>query len=169
MAAFFCRGFTDYAGLFYYGIVFGYLNTKESHMKTWFYLPLVLLGFILPGCTKTTNEVVIPNQTILYEINPNDWKLDNATGTYYFVIDAPELKNVNQTDGVVVSMARYSAGSSTVPQSFELLPQVIDTQSYFVIHDDSKVEIDIKGVNGATSLKPSNRVRIKIVFIPSVE
>ena len=137
-------------------------------MKTWFYLPLVLLGFILPGCTKTTNEVVIPNQTILYEINPGDWGYEQATGTYFYSIKVPELNNVNQTDGVVVSMARYSSGSTQVPQSFELLPQVIDNQSYFVIHDDQAVEVDIKGVNGATSLKPTTRVRIKIVLIPSV-
>ncbi|MBS0026964.1 hypothetical protein ACTJJ0_00500 [Chitinophaga sp. 22321] len=136
-------------------------------MKTWFYLPLVILGFILPGCTKTTNEVVIPNQTIIFEIAPDAWKFDNATSTYYFVKDVPQLNNVNQTDGVVVSMGRYTQGSSTVPQSFELLPQVIDTQSYFVIHDDQQVEIDIKGVNGATSQRPNTTVRMKIVLIPS--
>jgi hypothetical protein len=137
-------------------------------MKTWFYLPLLLLVFVFTGCTKTTNEVVIPNTTILFEIAPDAWGYDAPTKTFFYSIPVPELNNVNQTDGVVVSMARYSAGSTTVPQSFELLPQVIDDQSYFVIHDGKAVEVDIKGVNGATSLKPTTKVRVKIVLIPSV-
>lgn len=137
-------------------------------MKTWFYLPLLLLGFILPGCTKTTNEVVIPNQTILFEINPNDWGLEN--GVYFYSIPVSELNNVNQLDGVIVSMARYSAANPTVvPQAFELLPQVYNNQSYFIIHDDQAVEVDIKGVNGAASEKPTTKVRVKIVLIPSAQ
>jgi hypothetical protein len=139
-------------------------------MKTWFYLPLLLLGFILPGCTKTTNEVVIPNQTILFEINPADWGFDNNTGVYFYSIPVSELNNVNQLDGVIVSMARYDANAPTVvPQAFELLPQVYNNQSYFVIHDDQAVEVDIKGVNGATSQKPATKVRVKIVLIPSAQ
>ncbi|MGF6850476.1 hypothetical protein QFZ51_005711 [Chitinophaga sp. W3I9] len=139
-------------------------------MKTWFYLPLLLLGFILPGCTKTTNEVVIPNQTILFEINPNDWGFDAATGVYFYSIPVSELNNVNQLDGVIVSMARYDASNPTVvPQSFELLPQVYNNQSYFIIHDDQAVEVDIKGVNGVNSQKPATKVRVKIVLIPSAQ
>lgn len=138
-------------------------------MKTWFYLPLLLLGFILPGCTKTTNEVVIPNQTILFEISPNDWGQD-PDGTFFYSIPVSELNNVNQLDGVIVSMARYDAANPTVvPQSFELLPQVYNNQSYFVIHNDQAVEVDIKGVNGAASQKPATKVRIKIVLVPSAQ
>jgi len=136
-------------------------------MKTWFYLPLLLLGFILPGCTKTTNEVVIPNQTILYEITPDAWQLIN--GFYYYKIDVPELNNVNQLDGVVVSVARYAVGSTAVPQSFELLPQVFNNQSYSISHDDRAVEVYIQGVNGVVSQKPDTKVRVKIVLIPSAQ
>jgi len=56
-----------------------------------------------------------------------------------------------------------------VPQAFELLPQVYNNQSYFVIHDDQAVEVDIKGVNGAASQKPATKVRVKIVLIPSAQ
>lgn len=138
-------------------------------MKTWFYLPLLLLGFILPGCTKTTNEVVIPNQTILFEINPNDWGQD-PDGKFFYSIPVSELNNVNQLDGVIVSMARYDPANPTVvPQSFELLPQVYNNQSYFVIHNDEAVEVDIKGINGVASQKPAAKVRIKIVLVPSAQ
>ncbi|TWF32386.1 hypothetical protein FHW36_11659 [Chitinophaga polysaccharea] len=136
-------------------------------MKTWLYLPLLLLGFILPGCTKKTTEIVIPNQTILYQITPDAWGYDNSTGIYYYVIKTPELNGVSKTDGVIVSMARFSANGQT-PQSYELLPQVYNNQSYFVIHDDAKLEVDIKGINGAASVKPATAVWIKIVLIPSV-
>jgi hypothetical protein len=111
---------------------------------------------------------VIPNQTILFEINPNDWGLEN--GVYFYSIPVSELNNVNQLDGVIVSMARYDANAPTVvPQAFELLPQVYNNQSYFVIHDDQAVEVDIKGVNGAASQKPATKVRVKIVLIPSAQ
>lgn len=136
-------------------------------MKTWLYLPLLLLGFILPGCTKKTTEIVIPNQTVLYEITPDAWGYDNNTGTYFYSIPLPELKGVNQTDGVIVSMARYNASGQT-PQAYELLPQVYNNQSYFIIHDDANLEVDIKGINGAASVKPATKVRVKIVLIPSV-
>lgn len=136
-------------------------------MKTWFYLPLLLLGFILPGCTKTTNEVVIPNQTILYEITPDAWSLES--GFYYYKIDVPELNNVNQTDGVVVSVARYAPNSNAEPQSFELLPQVFNNQSYAISHDDKAVEVYIQGVNGVASQRPDTKVRVKIVLIPSAQ
>lgn len=137
-------------------------------MKTWLYLPLLLLVFVFTGCTKTTNEVVIPNTTISATVNPGDWKFDDVNKFYYVSISVPELNNVNQSDGVVVSIARYTQGSNAVPQSFELLPQVLGNLSYFVIHDFKNVEVDIKGLNGTASAAPTTAVIIKIVLIPSV-
>lgn len=136
-------------------------------MKTWFYLPLLLLVFVFSGCTKTTNEVVIPNKTILQPVNPNDWGFDAVNQLYFYSVPVPELNNVNQSDGVIVSIGRYEVNSSADPQSFELLPQVYGGQSYFVIHNGSAVEVDIKGVNGAASQKPTTKVWIKIVLVPS--
>lgn len=140
-------------------------------MKRWIYLPLLFLvaGFILPGCTKKYTETVIPSTTILYEINPGDWGYDAANDMYYYSISTPELQGVNQTDAVVVSMARYAANSSQEPQSYELLPQVYGGQSYFVIHNNSAVELDIKGIDGNRAAKPATRVRVKIVITPSVQ
>jgi len=137
-------------------------------MKTWLYLPLVLLVFVFSGCTKTTNEVVIPNTTISATVNPGDWKFDADNKFYYVSISVPELNNVSQSDGVVVSIARYAPGSSAAPSSYELLPQVLNNLSYFVIHNDRNVEVDIKGINGAASAAPTTAVIIKIVLVPSV-
>lgn len=135
-------------------------------MKTWLYLPLLLLVFVFSGCTKTTNEVVIPNTTVSVTLNPGDWEYDNVNKFYFKSINVPELNNVDQSDGVVVSIGRYDAAG--VLQSYELLPQVVGNQSYFVIHNDKFVEVDIKGINGAPSAAPTTKTIIKIVLIPSV-
>jgi hypothetical protein len=136
-------------------------------MKTWLYLPLLLLVFVFSGCTKTTNEVVIPNTTISVKLNPADWEFDSNNKFYFKSIKVPELNNVNASDGVVVSIARYDA-SGAEPKSYELLPQVLGNLSYFVIHDNQFVEVDIKGLNGTPSAAPTTPVIIKIVLIPSV-
>lgn len=137
-------------------------------MKTWLYLPLLLLAvFVMPACKKTTNEIVIPNQTILVEASPNDWIYDNTDQTYNFSTSVPELNGVNQLDGVIVSMARYAANSNVAPQEFEMLPQVYANQSYNVLHNDNTVFVQIKGINGVASAPPPTKVRIKIVLIPS--
>lgn len=137
-------------------------------MKTWLYLPLLLLAvFVMPACKKTTNEVVIPNQTILVEAAPSDWIYDNTDQTYNWSTSVPELNGVNQLDGVIVSMARYAANSNAVPQEFEMLPQVFANQSYNVLHNEKTVFVQIKGTNGVASAAPTTKVRIKIVLIPS--
>ncbi|MFY0254046.1 hypothetical protein ACDQ55_08855 [Chitinophaga sp. 30R24] len=140
-------------------------------MRTWLYFPLLLLGciFIMSGCKKTTNEYVIPNQTILYEINPADWQRNTSDGSYTYSISVPELQNVNQTDAVIVSMARYVAGSNAAPQEYELLPEVFNHQSYNVLHDNKYVFLQILGIEGYAAAVPPTRVRIKIVLIPSVQ
>ncbi|MEC5146573.1 hypothetical protein [Chitinophaga sp. 212800010-3] len=142
-------------------------------MKRWIYLPLLFLvaGFILPGCTKKYTETVIPSTTILYDINPGDWGYDATNDLYFYSIATPELKGIYQTDAVVVSIARFPANSTQEPNpfSFELLPQVYGGQSYFIIHNDAAVEVDIKGVDGNRSAKPATRVRVKIVITPSVQ
>lgn len=136
-------------------------------MKTWLYLPLLLLVFVFSGCTKTTNEVVIPNTTISATVNPGDWKFDAVNKFYYVSINVPELTNVNASDGVVVSIARYDVNGAA-PKYYELLPQVLNNLSYFVIHYGQTVEVDIKGLNGAPSSAPTTATIIKIVLVPSV-
>ena len=139
-------------------------------MKTWLYLPLLLLlGLTTLSCKKTTNEYVIPNQTILTEVDPGGWVYSSIDQTYNYSVDVPELNNVNQLDGVIVSMARYQANSNAVPQEFEMLPQVFANQSYNVLHDNQTVFVQIKGINGVASAPPPTRVRVKIVLIPSAQ
>ncbi|GEP91898.1 hypothetical protein CTE07_35430 [Chitinophaga terrae (ex Kim and Jung 2007)] len=121
----------------------------------------------MPACKKTTNEIVIPNQTILVEASPNDWIYDNTDQTYNWSTSVPELNGVNQLDGVIVSMARYAPNSSAAPQEFEMLPQVFANQSYNVLHNENTVFVQIKGINGVASAPPPTKVRIKIVLIPS--
>ncbi|NSL90650.1 hypothetical protein [Chitinophaga solisilvae] len=131
-------------------------------MKTWLYLPLLLLGFILPGCTKTTNEVVIPNKTILQDVPPNKWGVDG--NVRYVQIAVPELDATsNQLDGVIVSIARDGT-------LYELLPEVFDGESYNVIHSSQEkgfVTVELRGANGQLAKPVTKTYRFKIVIIPS--
>ncbi|MCW3467349.1 hypothetical protein [Chitinophaga nivalis] len=134
-------------------------------MKTWLYLPFLLLGFLFVGCTKTTNEVVIPNQTISYDVASSAW--EQVGSTFVVDFDIPPLNsNTNQSDGVIVSMARYN-NSGVLSSTFEMLPEVYENQAYSVLHNNGRVSIEVKGVNGAPTLRPPGKVRFKVVIIPS--
>lgn len=136
------------------------------YMKNWLYLPLLLLAVVFSSCTKTTNEVVIPNKTIFFDVSPSTWKLD---GTVYFVqfTDLPELtSDANQVDGVVVSVSRQSNGAYSF---YELLPEVFNNEYYNVIHEANRVTIELRGPNGTTAQVPNVNMRFKIVIVPSVQ
>ncbi|CAL1519879.1 hypothetical protein [Chitinophaga sp. MM2321] len=130
-------------------------------MKTWLYLPLLLLmGFTFSSCTKTTNEVVIPNKTIIQDVAANLWKLDDQ-GVYYIQFDVPELdQNTNQLDGVIVSIARDK-------NLYEILPEVYKNEYYNVIHQPGTIIVELRGPNGSQAAKPVDDMRFKIVIIPS--
>ncbi|MBC9932373.1 hypothetical protein [Chitinophaga qingshengii] len=135
-------------------------------MKNWLYLPLLLLAVVFSSCTKTTNEVVIPNKTIFFDVAPNSWILD---GDVYFVQfkDLPELtSDANQVDGVVVSVSRQSNGAYSF---YELLPEVFNNEYYNVIHETGKVTIELRGPNGTKAQVPNVNMRFKVVIVPSVQ
>lgn len=135
-------------------------------MKTWLYLPLLLLGVVFSSCTKTTNEVVIPNKTILFDAQPNNWTQD-PDGVYVMELDLPELdQNANQLDGVVVSMSRLANGAY---DQYEVLPEVFNNEYYNVVHIPGKLFIELRGPNNTTAQKPNVNIRFKIVIIPSVQ
>ncbi|WP_143307033.1 hypothetical protein [Chitinophaga vietnamensis] len=132
-------------------------------MKKWFYLSVLLLAVVFTSCTKTTNEI-IPNKTIIVPGNSGDWKYDGNTKSYYISISVPELdNNTNQTDAVVVSMAR-NGGSL-----YEALPEVYNNTSFTFIHQPGTVLIEAQGVNGSTIQLPPNNITFKIVLIPSTQ
>ncbi|QJB33223.1 hypothetical protein HF324_18275 [Chitinophaga oryzae] len=132
-------------------------------MKTWLYLPLLLLAVVFSSCTKNYNEV-IPNKTIFYDVSTTTWKLDNQ-GVYYVQFDVPELdQNSSQLDGVVVSVARQQNGGYNL---FELLPEVFNNEYYNVIHQAGTLLVELRGPNGTQAQKPTVNMRFKIVIIPA--
>jgi hypothetical protein len=128
-------------------------------MKILAFASLVLLTALLPSCTK--KEVVIPNQTILTDINPNNWQYDNTTKTYYVAIDMPEIdENVNETDGVLVYI-------SSGDQVYEALPEVYNGYSYTVLHAPGNITIEAQGADGSTVNPPNYPLHVKIVLVKS--
>lgn len=137
------------------------------YMKRWLYLlPLLMLAAVFSSCTKTTNEV-IPNKTIFFTMPPDAWKLDN-NGVYFMQFsngDLPELdQNTNQTDGVIVSIARQLNGQFDL---YELLPEVFNNESYNVIHQPGLLTVELRGPNNTVAQKPNVTMKFKIVIIPS--
>ncbi|NLR66208.1 hypothetical protein HGH92_18020 [Chitinophaga varians] len=135
-------------------------------MKRWLYLlPLLMIAAVFSSCTKTTNEVVIPNKTIFFTMTPDQWTLDN-NGVYFIQFNnLPELdQNANQNDGVVVSIARQQNGGYEL---YELLPEVFNNESYNVIHTTGKLVVELRGPNNTVAQKPNVTMKFKIVIIPS--
>ncbi|WP_113617555.1 hypothetical protein [Chitinophaga flava] len=132
-------------------------------MKTWLYLPLLLLGLVFSSCTKTTNEV-IPNNTFLFDVQPSGWTLDNQ-GVYFVQFNIPSLdRNANQLDGVIVSLARQQNGNFEL---YEMLPEVFNNENYNVIHQTGTLLVELRGPNNTRANAPNVPMRFKIVVIPS--
>ncbi|HVI47665.1 MAG TPA: hypothetical protein VM802_22530 [Chitinophaga sp.] len=129
-------------------------------MKTWLYLPLLMLGLIFTSCRKEeiTNQV-IPNKTILFTVRTSDWKaVPNTTNTYAVILPVSEIQAV--TDGVIVSIADLNGNT------FELLPEVVGNKSFNVIHYPGSVRVELASTNGAAIQLPQD-LTMKVVVIPA--
>ncbi len=129
-------------------------------MKKWLYSLLALVLLTAASCTKTTNEIV-PNTTIIVDVQSNQWKFDSSTGTYYISITTPEINTSNnQSHGILVAMSRDKT-------LYEALPEVYNNTSFTYIYQPGTVLIEAQGVNGAAIQLPTSALRFKVTIIPA--
>lgn len=130
-------------------------------------LPLLALLSTLvfaSSCKKeyyTTEVNEIPNQTIVYTVQPSGWSFNQADGTFITHINMPEIDNVVfDNDGVVVA-AMFG------DTDYEVLPQVYNGYSYTFYYRPGRLTISIQGSDGSQGVRPTNGIKFKIVLIPS--
>ncbi len=130
-------------------------------MKT-FMLPFLFLGAVLfSSCTKETNEVVIPNQTIIGSVATNMWTLNTGNNSYQATLNIPELDQ--QTVELDAIQVYISFGSNI----WEPLPQVFQGVSYLYSYSPGKLYLDAQNATGTAPVQVTAPMDVKIVIIKS--
>lgn len=126
---------------------------------TLFLLPLL---FIIASCKKTEN-VIVPNRTVLVDIKATDWTSDDGGKTFSANIQMPEITtDFNDYGGVLVYV-------SFDDQVYEQIPQVYNGITYSYTTEPGNIDIDIQSSLGDEVISPPGQViRVKIVLIDSV-
>ena len=136
-----------------------------SFMKSLLLLPMLLLGcvFTFSSCTKEeiTQQVVIPNKTIQFEVKPNAWTYDNTTKTYFAKLPIEEIDDyANQNSGILV----YISDDKIL---WEAIPDVINGSTYIYTYETGNLYLEIQNVDGTTRNPPTKSVFAKVVIVES--
>ncbi|SFD03069.1 hypothetical protein SAMN05518672_101123 [Chitinophaga sp. CF118] len=133
-------------------------------MKSFLFLPLLVLGVLFSSCRKEEiiQQVVVPNRTITTTVNPSDWKLDTDKNTYYVTISMPEIDGrVYNTNGVLV----YISFDGIV---YEAIPDVLFGSTFEVTHSIGSISIDSQNADGSLPANhPTAAITVKIVLVDS--
>ncbi|SFO75413.1 hypothetical protein SAMN05428949_6487 [Chitinophaga sp. YR627] len=132
-------------------------------MKSLLLYPLLLVLVFFSNCKKEITQVVQPNITILKTLQPDDWKYDAASNTYYVDIPVPEIDDhVVQTNGVLSYMT-----FNTTDIRYESLPDVLDGSTIVCFYEKGLYIIEIQGSDGSMVAPPSAAIGLKIVLVNS--
>ncbi|ATL47729.1 hypothetical protein COR50_11450 [Chitinophaga caeni] len=130
-------------------------------MKAYLFLPLLLVTMLSVSCTKTTNEYVVPNQTILFDLGADQWSFDANTNSYFAPISIPEIDvDVRDIDGVLVYI---SNPDGTV---YEAIPNVYNDISYTYVYEEGQLTLEAQGVGSVGAGNPP-RLLVKVVIVRS--
>jgi hypothetical protein len=130
-------------------------------MRSFLLCPLLLVVLLFSNCTKKVTEVVQPNLTILTTLQPNNWKYDAASGTYYNDVSVPEIDDrVVQTNGVLA----YITFDDLV---YEAVPDVLDGITFICRYQKGIFTVESQSADGSPSTAPTRAIGLKIVLIDS--
>ncbi|WP_421940971.1 hypothetical protein [Pedobacter sp.] len=116
-------------------------------MKKLTILMLCIATLGLVSCKKETIVQSTPNRTIVFDVNPNRWVLEN--GKYYLDLDIPEVDDINFYDeGILI----YTATPNY--NNYYQLP-----------YGDMDYETHIGGVSISRSSLPTTPIRVKVVLV----
>jgi hypothetical protein len=121
----------------------------------------VALG--LSSCTKEVNQIVQPNRTVTFTIQPNKWTLNSSGTTYSTVLDLPEIDQYFQDNGaVIVYINREDDGK------YEQLPMVYNGLSFSYYTNLGKIQIDAQVYDGnSPGPERPDLIYAKVVLIDS--
>ncbi len=117
----------------------------------------------LASCKKDTiiNQTT-PNRTIVVNVEPSAWTLSSNKLTYYTIVNIPEIDQFSLDNEAVLVYISYDNGATYLQ-----MPFVYNVDAYSTVISKGKVEIDIQSSDyqATTPVKPSARVRVKVVLI----
>jgi hypothetical protein len=134
-------------------------------MKKLLLLLLCTTTLGLVSCKKDTIIEETPNRTIIFNIQPNEWKLSQDGGTYTASIGIEEIDQLNvDIEGILV----YLDHPKNI-DSYIALPYVFEGAAYSYEHFDGGIRIDIQRAEYSTfnPSRPTIPIRLKVVLIPS--
>ena len=116
-------------------------------MKKLTILMLCIATLGLASCKKDTIINQVPNRTIIFDVNPNQWVLEG--GKYYLDLNINEVDDINFHDeGILV----YTATPSY-------------TNYYQLPYGDTDYEAHIGGISLSRTTLPTTPLRIKVVLV----
>ena len=118
-------------------------------------MPLLLL---VSSCQK---NYIVPNQTIVVDLNAGNWIPINGGRSYTAAISIPELDNyLNERGGV---LAYVSFGSET----YEQIPQVYDGDAYSFVTRPGQVVLEVQRYDGLAVVQRPGNMTVKIILVES--
>lgn len=125
-------------------------------------LTFLLLSLIIVFSSCQKNEYIVPNRTIVTQINGVDWRSNDGGRTFVTRIDMPEIDNYFNENGAAIVFVSFG----TV--EYEQIPQVFDGVSYRYTTRPGEIAITIENATGEGIVKaPRGPMDVKIILIDS--
>lgn len=134
-------------------------------MKHKLLLLLCIATLGLASCKKDTYIQDTPNRTIIWTIEPRDWKVANNGRTITTDILLAEIDQYNvDVEGILVYLDHPANTDSYIQ-----MPYVYNGASYSYEHFNGGIAVDIQRSEFATQNPaiPIVPIRVKVVLIPS--
>ena len=131
---------------------------------------LLLLCTVTLGLVSCEKQQVIqdtPNRTVIMYIEPNQWIQSPDGANFTSELNVPEIDRLNvDIEGILV----YIDHPVNI-NSYIQLPYVYSGNAYSYEHFNGGIAIDIQRAQYSTQnpVRPVERVRVKIVLIPSAD
>ncbi|WP_146133140.1 hypothetical protein [Arcticibacter pallidicorallinus] len=122
-------------------------------------MPLMLF---VTACEKT--EYVVPNRTVIVDLEARDWEPFDNGRTYEASIDLPEYDSYTNQQGAILIYISFDGG-----RNYEQIPEVYEGISYGYVVTAGSLLLEIKRLDGGVITNLPASMRIKIVLIDSSE
>lgn len=132
-------------------------------MKSLLLLPMLMLGILFTSCTKEeiTQEVVIPNRTIQFVVDQDQWQFDSRSQTQYVDIPVPEIDDyANQNSGILVYISEDQ-------EMWEAIPDVLNGSTFLYRYTNGRLFIEFQNADGTPSPEPDYTIYVKVVIVES--
>jgi len=126
------------------------------------YLLTLIMPLMLMMTACEQSEYVVPNRTVIVDVQSRDWTTYDKGYTYETDIDLPEYDNYNNEQGAILV---YVSGDG---RYYEQVPQVIDGFAYSYGVTAGTLTLRLQNSDAIKTITPPTKtVTFKIVLIDS--